>query len=275
MKRLLQIEKIKALSYPAFRTLMIIHFVLFLLVILVASRIEISFPGFTMSKLYEFPYVWDFFPWIASWFNIFLGIVMILLVGNEFSYRTYRQNYMNGLSRRELVNGKLLLILVVAVYTLLLVTISGLIAGLINTGEDVSGKLLQNMDILGVYFVQALAYLSLGMLFAVIFRNNALSIILFILYFFPIEPILRAFFPVQVRAFFPIKIISNLTPTPEFLTLTSESTYMNANGTSQLDFSQIGLLPEKLSMGTTVLVAVAYLCVFVLASHLIMQRRNL
>ena len=56
MKKLFNLEKIKALSYPAFKTLMIIHFLLFFLVVLIVSRIHFSIPGFSVKGLYQYDY---------------------------------------------------------------------------------------------------------------------------------------------------------------------------------------------------------------------------
>ena len=275
MKKLFNLEKIKALSYPAFKTLMIIHFLLFFLVILIVSRAHFSVPGFSIKGLYQFPNIWGFFPWVASWFNLFLAIVVIVLVGNEFSFRTFRQNVIDGLSRNDLIKGKLILIFTIAIYTFLMVLIAILIFGLINTKDLSLSIIFENSYLLLIYFVQAIGYMTLGLLIAMIFRNNALSIIMFILYFFPIEPIIRVMFKSEARRFFPIKIISNLTPMPEFLTMTSEQTYTNSSGTSSLDFSEIGLLPEKLPVGATVILAVGYIGFFVALSTLLINKRNL
>lgn len=275
MKKLFNLEKIKALSYPAFKTLMIIHFLLFFLVILVVSRAHFSIPGFSIKGLYQFPNIWQFFPWVASWFNLFLAIVIIILVGNEFSFRTFRQNVIDGLSRNDLIKGKLILIFTIAVYTLIMVLLAVFIFGLINTKNISFDIIFENSYLILIYFVQAIGYMTLGLLISIIFRNNALSIIMFILYFFPIEPIIRVMFKAEARNFFPIKIISNLTPTPEFLTMASEKSYTNASGTSSLDFSEIGLLPEKLPVGITVLLAAGYIGFFIALSTLLLNKRNL
>lgn len=275
MKKLFNLEKIKALSYPAFKTLMIIHFLLFFLVILIGSRVHFSVPGFSVKGLYQFPNIWKFFPWVASWFNLFLAIVVIVLVGNEFSFRTFRQNVIDGLSRNDLIKGKLILIVTIAIYTFLMVLLAILIFGIINTKEFSFNIIFENSYLLLVYFIQAIGYMTLGLLISVIFRNNALSIIMFILYYFPIEPIIRVMFKTEARRFFPVKIISNLTPTPEFLTMTSEKTYTNADGTSSLDFSEIGLLPEKLPVGITVLLATGYIGFFIALSTILINKRNL
>ncbi|MEE4196430.1 MAG: hypothetical protein V2I54_02190 [Bacteroidales bacterium] len=275
MKKLFQLEKIKTLSYPAFKTLMIIHFILFFLVVLVVSRIHFSIPGFSVKGLYQFPNIWDFFPWVASWFNLFLAIVVILLVGNEFSFRTFRQNVINGLSRGDLITGKLIMIVTIAVYTFLMVLLAILIFGLIFTKDFTLAMMFEKSYFLLIYFIQAVGYMVLGMLIALIFRNNALSIIMFILYFAILEPIVRVLFKAEARRFFPAKIISNLTPTPEFLTMTSEKPYTSSSGKSPLDFHEIGLVPENLSIGITLILATGYIGFFIGLSYLITHKRNL
>lgn len=274
MKKLFTLERIKALSYPAFKTLMIIHFVLFFLVVLVVSRWHITVPGFSIKGLYQFPNIWTFFPWVASWFNIFLTIVLITLVGNEFSFRTFRQNVIDGLSRSDLITGKLLFIFTIAIYTFIMVLIAVLIFGLINTKDITFNMMLDHSYLLFVYFIQAIGYMTLGLLFAMLFRNTALSIILFILYF-PVEGIIRLFFKQEARKFFPLKIISNLTPRPEVLTMASETEYTGPTGTSQLDFSEIGILPEELPLGLTVLIASGYIGFFIALSIILINKRNL
>jgi ABC-2 type transport system permease protein len=275
MKKLFNLEKIKALSYPPFKTLMIIHFLLFFLVVLVVSRVHFSIPGFSVKGLYQFPNIWEFFPWVASWFNLFLAIVIIILVGNEFANKTFRQNVIDGLSRSDLIKGKLILIFTIAVYTFIMVLLAVIIFGLINTKNISFDIIFENSYLILIYFVQAIGYMTLGLLISIIFRNNALSIILFILYFFPIEPIIRAIFNAGARKFFPMKIISNLTPTPEFLTMTSEKSFTNASGTSSLDLTEMGIMPENLPLGITVALAVGYIGFFIAVSTVLLKRKNL
>jgi ABC-type transport system involved in multi-copper enzyme maturation permease subunit len=254
---------------------MIIHFLLFFLVVLVVSQLQLSLPGFSIKKLYQFPNIWQFFPWVASWFNLFLAIVVILLVGNEFSHRTFRQNVIDGLSRNDLIRGKLILIFSIAVYTFLMVFIAIMIFGFINSDDYGLNAIFGNSYLLLIYFVQALGYMILGLLITVIFRNNALSIIMFILYFFPIEPIIRLIFEAPTRRYFPIKIISNLTPMPEFLTMTSENTFTNEAGNSALDLQEIGLTIEPLSVGLNVGLAVIFIIVFISITTLLLNKKSL
>jgi hypothetical protein len=112
------------------------------------------------------------------------------------------------------------------------------------------------------------------LLFATIFRNNALAIILFLVYF-PVESILRLFFKAEYRPYFPLKIISNLTPKPEFLTIASEKSFTNAEGVSSLDFSEIGILPKDLPLGITLIMATGYIGFFIALATFLLNRRSL
>ena len=107
MKKLFQIELIKTFNNSTFRVFLSLHFLLFLLLVYVSTRVDITAPGFSTKKMFMFPNVWEVFSWMASWFNLlFLGITVIVLTGNEFSFKTARMQIMNGLSRNEFLLGK-------------------------------------------------------------------------------------------------------------------------------------------------------------------------
>lgn len=216
MKKLFKIELVKVLNYASFKVILILHFLLFLLVIFISTQFEISVPGFTVKNLFQFPHVWESFAWIASWFNLLLAILLIVLVGNEYSYKTFRQQVITGLSRNDLILGKSIVIFIVAIYGVLLVFFTSTIFGLIFTKGLSVSILFEKSYILIVYFIQAIGYMTLGFLITILFRNTALSIVMFLLYFLLIEPIIRLLFPRDVRLYFPVKIISNLTPGQNF-----------------------------------------------------------
>ena len=131
MRSVIQNEISKALWYKPFRVIIILHFILFFLVVLVTSRLNITVPGFSTDYLYQFPNIWEFFPWIASWFNLLLAILIIVMTGNEYAFRTFRQHVIDGLSRYELLAGKGFSILIIGIYSTLMVLLFSLIFGLI------------------------------------------------------------------------------------------------------------------------------------------------
>lgn len=285
MKNIIKLEFIKTLGYSGFRTIIILHATLFLLVALVSSNFNLPLQNmfgaksqvpineFSLCKLFSFPYVWASLSWIASWFNLLLGILAIILIGNEYQFRTFRKQILDGVSRYQLLYAKMVVLLTLALYALLLVLLTGFVFGFFYSDHITINSVFEKFPFALVFFVQALAYMMLGMMFAVIFKNNALSIVAFILFFFPIEPIIRAFVPDTIDRFFPIKIISNLTPMPDFLDIATRD-MIQVNGKSPLSLHGMGLIPDSLTVWISTLVCIAYITIIYFANKRILERRN-
>ena len=274
MKSIILNEYTKIWSYTAFRVIILLHFILFFLVVLVTSRLDITIPGFSTDYLYQFPNIWEFFPWVASWFNLLLAILIIIMTGNEYTFRTFRQHVIDGLSRSDLLTGKVFLIITIAVYSMLMVLLFSLLFGFIFTRDMTAGLFVKKTYILLVYFVQAVAYMSTGFLLAILFRNTALAIVLFILYRLIIEPVFRLFFPPEARLYFPMKVISNLTPMPEFLSISSGNKADPGN-VDTLNLREMGILAEDLPVYLNLLLALGYTALFIGLAWLLLRRRNL
>jgi len=272
MKRLLKIEWAKVSSYNLFRVILILTAALFFLVVFVFSRIDISLPGFSWRNIFRYPNVWPSFAWVASWFNVLLAILVIVITGNEFAHKTFRQQVMSGLSRNEWLIGKGILMIGLALFGLVLVILASLVSGFIFTKDLSFSLIFENSGVIIVYFIQAMSYMILALLFTVSFRSNALSIILYLLYFIFIEPIIRMFFQPPVRQWFPVKILSHLTPRPEFLQLTSQSGNIDP---ATLTFEELGLMPEQLSQSSTIIMACVYISIFICLIYFIVQKRDI
>lgn len=275
MKKLFQIELIKTFNNSTFRVFLSLHFLLFLLLVYVSTRVDITAPGFSTKKMFMFPNVWEVFSWMASWFNLlFLGITVIVLTGNEFSFKTARMQIMNGLSRNEFLLGKSLVILGIALWGLFVVFITSIITGLIYTPDITYQVVIQNSHLLLVYFLQAIAYMFFALLVVTIFRSNALSIMMYLLIFVMIEPIIRLFFPKIVRPYFPTKVLKDLTPMPEFLSITSDSDLVSSSGQNQFDLDVIGILPQSIPMLTSIILAIVYIGLFVGVTFWIIRKKD-
>ena len=271
MKRLIGLEWAKVSSYGLFRVILILTASLFLLTVFAFSRFDISVPGFTWRNLFRFPDVWSSFAWVASWFNLLLAILVITIAGNEFSGRTLRQQVITGLSREEWLAGKGILILGLALFGVVMVLLASFIFGFILTGDLSAGMVFENAGILVVYLLQAIGYMVLGMLFVSVLRSNALAIILYLLYFIMIEPVIRGLCPVEIRPWFPVKIISHLTPLPEFLKVTSG----DAMADNAMSFEDMGLMGRQLEGSVTIIMALVYISLFGFLTYLVVKKRDL
>ena len=162
-----------------------------------------------------------------------------------------------------------------SIYCFVLVFITILITGFIKSGFTGLAAVFENSHYLFIYLLQAFAYMSVGFFVTVIVKNTGLSILFFLLYFFPVEPILRGIIPDVVSNYFPMKIISNLTPAPELFNFGGSAQFTTSiNGSVVTQQPAITEAPADL-MWLNIIFALIYIFAFLLAGKLLISRRSL
>ncbi len=274
MMKLLRIESVKVLPYRVFQILAILYAGAFLLSVMVFPLItfKTNLVGnkdiLDLKSLYFFPTIWNTFCYFAAKSNIFLAIIVIFLVGNEYSYNTFRQQVVNGLSRMDLLNGKLLVILGIAVANTLMIFAFGIIFGLIYSTGYTFSDVFSNLYMLGIYFIQAVAHMLVALMVAVWLKNKTLAIVGLIVFQIILEPILRLtvnkFIWDDMGFYFPMRVITKLTPMPDF----AITEMLKAN-------SEFGNMTRTLPLGINLMLAVGYGLIFYLITRAILMKRNL
>lgn len=232
MIRLFLIEWIKLRKYRAFQILTGLYF----LVVAVVCSSGMIFLEFLKSKgadfkgisptilpIYEFPDVWANLTFIAAWMKIFLAFIVIISITNEVSYKTLRQNVIDGLSRIEFMLSKLIMIFFFSLMNTLLIFILGLITGLIYSQDKSLGAIFGNMQYLGAFMYNVFIFLVLAFFLGILIKRTGIVIIFLGIYSVFIEPITMLIFSnapfiphfLKVAVpYFPIKGINNLLPSP-------------------------------------------------------------
>jgi len=266
------IEWEKYRNYTTFWVMLTLFAGLFVITIAVAAGFQISFGEFDVRNFFKFPLVWNTVAWFASWFNLLLAILAIIITGNDFSWKIYRQNIIDGLERTHLLTGKYILFTAIGLGVMVLVMLVSLVCGFIYTDKIVFADIFSKSYYLIICFVQSMSYMSMAFFAAVLFRNTSMALVLFIVYFFPLEPILRFMTPDHIDKFFPLKLISDLTPYPSIVDATNDPA-MKAAMENQL--SQMKSDDSTLSLGWAVLVSFGWWMVFSVSSFFMMKNRNL
>lgn len=70
---------------------------------------------------YDFPLVWQTATNVSSYLLFIAGLIMIISLTNEFSFKTHRQNIIDGATRTEFIITKLICGLIVALASTLFV----------------------------------------------------------------------------------------------------------------------------------------------------------
>jgi len=274
MNKLLRIELIKILKYRVFQILGIIYVASFIISIVVLPLIKLETTlaeGADMLDIpsfYSFPVIWDTYAWLAAKSNLFLAVIVIFIVGNEYSYRTFRQHIVDGLSRQDLLHGKIMSIAAIALANTAMIFVFGLIFGLIFTHPFDLADVFSRIYILGIYFLQALIYMMLALFITIWLRNKTLSIVVLLVYSLIIEPIIRLvvrkYIWTKLGLFFPVKVITRLTPIPE----NGLVAFIKAN-------AEINGLTGSLPLLENVIMALIYATIFYFLAKRIISSRDL
>ncbi len=223
MFRLLQIELIKALKFKAIWWLGLVYFAVMASILFgveafinkvvsdAGNNLPISIPS---VSLYSLPDAWHNLTYLASFLKIFLAVISIILVTNEFNYKTVKQQILNGLSRQESFWSKVLLQLMIALFSTAIIAVLVLILGVLHTEELSLGVFLTKSSFLFAYFFEIFSYLSLAFLIATLVHRSGFAIGLLLLYGFVVEPIISYKLPLDYGDYLPISAIGNIIQLP-------------------------------------------------------------
>lgn len=275
MRQLFRLEITKSLRYNPFRIIIFLHLLFFLLGLFAIPRIDINFPFLSIIPLYQFPHVWNFITFIAGIYNITLVVLMIMMTSLEFSNHTYKHQIIFGLSRTDLFKQKLILAFLISLYVVVLIFITTMISGLVYSYKLTFSIAFERSWLLLNTFLQTFTFLAMGILFALIFKNMILSVLVFGFYRVFLEPIVRSLVEQEYRWFFPSKFITRLTPEPQFFDIIEQKMQQSEGFTKNELTGFNKAIPEGVPIGQNVLLTMIFLGLILYASWLILKKRNL
>ncbi len=185
MIQLLKIEWLKLKNYAAF----IVLSLFFLLGILVSNYavfytkknlIDKADPTGMIASAspYDFAHTWQTTSYVSGFLLLLPGLLLILLLTNEFSFRTHRQNIIDGWSRKNFIEVKIVMALLTAIIATLLVVLTALLFGFAS-GSSFSTEGIENV---GFFFLKSLSYNMIALLIGVLVRKTGFAIGLFFIY---------------------------------------------------------------------------------------------
>lgn len=107
--RLLRIELYKLWHHRISKILIFGYFILiFSIAILSTLKVEWGPIKFHLADqgIFNFPYIWHFNTFMIALLKIFFAIIIVAMIGNEYSYKTLKQNLIDGLSKAEFLRLK-------------------------------------------------------------------------------------------------------------------------------------------------------------------------
>jgi len=225
MLRLLNLELQKLLLNRTSKILIFISFVLPLFVILLSS-LKINVFGFFTIELgelgiFNFPIIWHLTTFFASQFKFFFAIVVVSMIGNEYSNKTIKQNLIDGLSKKEFILSKFYTITFFSLISTVIIFIISLCIGLYYSSYNEFNIIIRETEFLLAYFVKLLGFFSICLFFGMLAKRSAFALA-FLFIDFILEWIILGIITWQVnyntaekiQNFFPLKSMYNLIKQP-------------------------------------------------------------
>ena len=206
MLRLVKIEYLKLKSNRALWILLGLYFVAIAAVAIGAGAFldymtaeGMDYRGINPSifPIYDWEDIYHNLAYLASFFAVFPAFLLIISVSNEYTYKTHRQNIIDGLSRKEFFLSKLSFAAFLALVSAAFLFLLGLVLGLINSESGLSAFTNSLVFIPG-HAIQLFCFFLFSILLVLIIRRSGITIVLLLIYSLILEPILSALLKWQV-----------------------------------------------------------------------------
>src|SRR5690606_13496066 len=110
--------------------------------------------------IFNFPYIWHFNTYIAAALKLFLAIVIVSMMANEYSYGTLKQNLIDGLSKKEFIASKFLTVVLFALASTVFVFLLSLVLGFSFSSYTEMGIVFSDLEYLLAYFIKLVGFFS-------------------------------------------------------------------------------------------------------------------
>ena len=225
MGRLLQIEFIKLWNNRASKVLIVSYFIILTSIALIAAiKFDIGPVKFHLAEIgiFNFPYIWHFNTFITAFFKLFLAIVIVSMMANEYSNKTIKQNLIDGLSKKEFILSKFLTVLSFAAISTVFVFVVSLILGLVYSDFNELSIIFSDLEFVLAFFIKLVGFFSFCLFLGILVKRSAFALGFLILWQIS-EGIIRGLIrwklfdgdtTERVMAFFPLQSMFNLIKEP-------------------------------------------------------------
>ena len=232
MFSLIQIEWLKIKKYPAFWAMLIIVLLTYpasnLMFYNVYLNITTQKGTDMLAKMllgnpFAFPETWHTVAYISSFFVILPSILVIMLVTNEYQYKTHRQNVIDGWTRRQFMTSKLMDVFIVSAITTLLYALVAIGFSIYADKFDAS-KMWEQSYYIGLFFFQTFAQLSIAFLLGYLIKKAFIALGIFLFYYLIVENIATGYLKVKAAnmggdlgRYLPFEISDRMIIAPAFI----------------------------------------------------------
>jgi ABC-2 type transport system permease protein len=183
-----------------------------------------------LGNPFEFPETFHTAGYFSSFFVFIPAIVVIMMITNEYTFKTHRQNIIDGWSRNQFLLSKFFDVVLTTVLVTAIYFIVALAIGINNSKGEVKDMWSQS-HYAGLFALQTFSQLSIAFLIGFLVRKAFIALSIFIFYFLIVENTavnILKFKGSNLGYYFPLEVSDRLIPIPAFLGKFDEAGYKSA-----------------------------------------------
>lgn len=171
-----------------------------------------------LGSPFAFPDAWQTISYnSAPLLFIIPAILVITLTTNEFTFKTHRQNVIDGWSRGQFISVKLFELLLLSIGCTVIVFLTTLVFGTLINKAPAGVSIWTDGRFVFFYFIQALSYLTIAFLLALLIKRAGLAIAAFLGYLLGeqiIVGITKNIYHLDIGNYLPEEVTDSLIPQP-------------------------------------------------------------
>ena len=219
----------------------------------------------TIIPIYDFPDVWHNITFLGTYVKILLAFIVVISITNDLSFNTMRQNIIDGISKKEFILSKVLLIFALGLVSTIFLFICGMGVGSIYSHVKEAKFIFHDLEFLFLYWLDLVKYCFFALTVAILIRKTGFVIVFLMIYSLFVEPVIGS-----ILKYSPIKDntawIEPLLP----------SSYFNAStGLIEVPFQRYFLqeVQEGILWQPT-LIAIVWMMIFIGVVFLVLNRKD-
>ena len=266
----------------ASKVLSIIYFGLLTSIALIAAiKFNIGPIKFHLAEqgIFNFPYIWHFNTFMAGILKFFLLLVIVSMMANEYSYKTLKQNLIDGLSKKEFILSKFYTVIAFAAISTVFVFVVSLILGLIYSDFNEISIIFSDLEYLLAFFIKLVGFFSFGLFLGILIKRSAFAVAGMIVWLV-VESLFKGYLlwnyrhlkqesfthMNEIMQFFPLEAMGNLIREP-----------FSRLGAVRSVAKQIGenIAVDHSVRYTDIIIVIFWTAVFIYLSYALLKKRDL
>ncbi len=221
---------------------------------------ESPFGNLSDAGVYKIENLWHGITYMPNYIKFIPAFLLIFFVSNEYTYRTARQNLIDGLSKSQFFVSKVITAFLITLFATLIIVIFGSVLAFSYNEDLVLADLFTGGMYILAYFNELLFFMAFALFATVLLKRSAITIIALFVYYIA-EEILQLQLGTDWAYYFP----------------TQPSRELNNQPFTQLFNLDVLLNKETVNEVSSkfMIITFAYTLVFFTSGYLIFKSKNI